>query len=130
VRLSTSVVVAALCAVVVPAVSASATPSGTCAGGRVCFYAGTDYNRGTEDYWRDFVADDSDLSDDTWLDRDHGTTRHSMADETSSFRNRIGCGTTLWQHPYFTGAHSTFIANETDGYFADDSVSSVDIWCR
>ncbi|MEV1238899.1 peptidase inhibitor family I36 protein [Nonomuraea sp. NPDC050022] len=123
-------VVAALCTVVVPAMSASATPSGRCAGGRVCLYAGSDYNRGTEDYWRDFVADDSDLSDDTWLDRDHGGTRHSIADETSSFRNRIGCGTTLWQHPYFTGAHSTFIATESDDYFADDSVSSVDIWCR
>lgn len=138
-RLSTTVAgivaAASLFAVVLPAASASASPRGTCVGGRVCLYASYDYNRGQADRWRDFTADDQNLTDNNWLNWDYSNTWHSMDNETSSFRNRIGCNTTLWQHPNFTGAHNTFLANENDGFLFDNSVgnnavSSIDILCR
>jgi hypothetical protein len=130
-----TIAAAALFTMVIPAATASASPRATCVGGRVCFYAGYDYNRGTVDHWRDFVTDESNMVDNNWLNWDYSNTWHSMDNEASSFRNRIGCSATLWQHPNYTGAHSTFIANENDGFLANNAignnrVSSVDIWCR
>ena len=129
------VAAATLFAVVAPAAAAVASPRSTSYGGRVCLYAGGDDNRGQSDHWRDFTADDSNLADNNWLNWDFSNSWHSMDNETSSVRNRVGCSTTLWQHAGYTGAHSTFTHNSNDGYLANNAIgnnrtSSIDIWCR
>ncbi|GGP03595.1 peptidase inhibitor family I36 protein [Nonomuraea glycinis] len=134
-RVAGAIAAAALFTLVAPVPTATASPRSTCYGGRVCLYAGFDYNRGQTDHWRDFVQDDTDLSDDNWLAWDYSNSWHSMNNETSSVRNRIGCPITLWQHAYFTGAHSTFLHDSNDGFLANNAVgnnrtSSIDIWCR
>jgi hypothetical protein len=126
---------AALLTAVVPATAAVASPRSTCYGGRVCLYASFDYNRGQVDHWRDFIQDDSDFSDNNWLNWDFSNSWQTMDNETSSVRNRIGCSATLWQHPGYTGAHSTFTHNSNDGFLANNAIgnnraSALDIWCR
>lgn len=128
------VAAATLFTVVAPA-AAVASPRSTCYGGRVCLYADFDYNRGQADHWRDFVKDDSNFADNNWLNWDFSNSWHSMDNETSSVRNRVGCSATLWQHPFYTGAHSTFTHNSNDGLLANNAVgndrtSSLDVWCR
>ncbi|MER7504773.1 peptidase inhibitor family I36 protein [Nonomuraea pusilla] len=132
--LSTWAVLAAAAALVAVSGPASASPRATCVAGRVCLYASFDFNRGEEDRWHDFIGDDSDLSDNIWLDGDFAGTGRSMDDEASSVRNRAGCTVTLWQYPGYTGAHSTFADGANDGFLANNSVgnnraSSLDIWC-
>ncbi len=134
-RIAGAIAAAALFTLVAPVPTATASPRSTCYGGRVCLYAGFDYNRGQADHWRDFVHDDTDLSDDNWLAWDYSNSWHSMNNETSSVRNRIGGPITLWQHANFTGAHSTFLNDSNDGFLANNAVgnnrtSSIDIWCR
>ncbi|MEU4508452.1 peptidase inhibitor family I36 protein [Nonomuraea wenchangensis] len=126
---------AALFTVAAPAASALASPRSTCYGGRVCLYAGFDYNRGQTDLWRDFVADDANFADNNWLNWDFSNSWRSIDNDTSSVRNRIGCSATLWQHPGYTGAHSTFTHNSNDGFLENNAIgnnraSSLDIWCR
>ncbi|MFI6705320.1 peptidase inhibitor family I36 protein [Nonomuraea sp. NPDC050478] len=132
-RLST-VVAAVLLALIVPGV-AEASPGGACFQGRVCLYAGFAFNRSQVDLWRDFVHDDTNLADDTWLKWDYTDSWHTMDNATSSARNRLGCPVTLWQNPHFTGAHSTLDHATGDGFLANNAignnrVSSLDIWCR
>lgn len=134
-RVAGALAVAALLALAAPAAAASASPRSTCYGGRLCLYAGFDYNRGQTDYWRDFVRDDTNLLDNNWLHWDYSNSWHTMNNETSSVRNRVGCPITLWQHASFTGAHSTFLNNSNDGFLANNGIgnnrtSSIDIWCR
>ncbi|HLU72946.1 MAG TPA: peptidase inhibitor family I36 protein [Nonomuraea sp.] len=123
-----------LLVLLVPGV-AEASPRSACFHGRVCLYAGFQYNRGQVDLWRDFVRDDANLADDNWLRWDYTDSLQSMNNETSSIKNRIGCPVTLWQKPHFTGAHSTFGHGSGDRYLANNTignnrVSSIDIWCR
>jgi hypothetical protein len=129
------VAAAAMFTMVVPATAAVASPRSTCYGGRVCLYAGFDYNRGQVDYWRDFMGDDANLIDNNWLNWDFSNSWRPMNNDTTSVRNRVGCAATLWQHPYYTGAHSTFTHNSNDGFLANNAVgndraSSLDVWCR
>ncbi|MFG1946104.1 peptidase inhibitor family I36 protein [Nonomuraea sp. NPDC048826] len=132
-RLST--LVAAVLLVLAVPVPAAASPRSACFQGRVCLYAGFDFNRGQVDLWRDFVRDDPDLSGDTWLKWDYTDSWIGMNNETSSAKNRLGCPVTLWQNPYFTGAHSTLGHGTGDGFLANNPVgnnrvSSLDIQCR
>lgn len=134
-RLAAAATVAALLTAAAPAAQASASPRSACYGGRLCLYAGFDFNRGQLDHWRDFVRDDANLVDNRWLNWDYSDSWHSMNNETSSVRNRVGCPATLWQHAYFTGAHSTFGHGASDAFLANNAIgnnstSSVDIWCR
>lgn len=129
-----SAFVAAVLLVLAVPQPATASPRSACFQGRVCLYAGFDFNRGQVDLWRDFVRDDPNFAGDTWLRWDYTDSHIGMDDGASSIRNRIGCPVTLWQHPYFTGAHSTF-GSGGDAYLADDAIgnnraSSLDIWCR
>ncbi|MFI7633888.1 peptidase inhibitor family I36 protein [Nonomuraea sp. NPDC049400] len=129
------VAAAAMLTAVAPAGAAVASPRSTCYGGRVCLYAGFDFNRGHADLWRDFIQDDSDFADNNWLNWDFTDSWHGIDNETSSIRNRIGCSATLWQHPGYTGAHSTFTHDSNDGFLVNNAVSNnrasaLDIWCR
>ncbi|NRQ36445.1 hypothetical protein HII36_32115 [Nonomuraea sp. NN258] len=126
--------VAAAVAVCTAAGPAAASPRATCHGGRVCLYAGFDYNRGQIDHWRDFVGDDSNLADNSWLNWDFSNSGRIMDNSAGAVRNRVGCSVTLWQHAYYTGAHSTFVHDSNDGYLENNAVgnnrtSSLDIWC-
>ncbi|MDA0636646.1 peptidase inhibitor family I36 protein [Nonomuraea sp. MCN248] len=133
--LMATLVIAPVAAVLLASAPAEASPRSACFHGRVCLYAGSDFNRGQVDLWRDFVRDDVNMADDTWLRWDYTDSSLGMNNDTTSARNRVGCPVTLWQNPYFTGAHSTLGPGTGDGLLTnnpigDNRASSLDIWCR
>ncbi|MEO3792978.1 peptidase inhibitor family I36 protein [Nonomuraea sp. B10E15] len=88
---------------------ASAGPGGSCANTAFCLYENTNYNTGNTDHWRNFYASDKDFRNNVWLDRKGRATSDGMDNEASSVKNYTNCVVTLYQHPGYSGAATTFI---------------------
>ncbi|MEO3890472.1 peptidase inhibitor family I36 protein [Nonomuraea sp. B5E05] len=88
---------------------AGADPGGTCASTAFCLYENKNYNSGNTDHWRNLYTSDKDFRDNVWIDGNRKVTDDGMDNETSSVRNNTNCVVTIYQHPGYSGAATTFI---------------------
>jgi hypothetical protein len=107
---------------------------GSCAAGRACLYENNDFNSGNTDHWRDFISDAGDFNRIVWRDNHGSETNDHMDNETSSERNRRGCGFRLWQNVGYSGASTVFNNGVDDGFLANNNIgdnraSAIDLFC-
>ncbi|SFB36215.1 Peptidase inhibitor family I36 [Amycolatopsis marina] len=91
--------------------------AGSCSSGNICLFENNDFNQGNTNHWRDFRGNVSNFNNYNWVG-----SSDNMDNETSSIKNRVGCGVTLYQHVGYGGDSTYFRNGANDGFLANNKV--------